>query len=546
MTELVKNNNGGAVYQVSKWTQLDRFLTLGSEANYYSSEQQMTIENARNVQACIKEDGVRAVNRIVEISDSGRAPKNDPALFALAIASADDNVQTRKAALTALPKVARIGTHLFHFAHYVQNFRGWGRALRQAIGNWYTEQSVEGLAMQVIKYQSRDGFSTRDLLRLSHPKTNDVAKDAVFRWVVGGKESLGNTRVSVDPKTRAKVNVAVPDRTGSLPAVINAFEEAKTLDVKTDVSKMVDLIKTHNLPREAVPTAFLNEKEVWVALLHAGKYGMPMTALMRNLNKITQLGILDDKTELDFVVGKLTNKESVKAARMHPFNILVSWKTYSAGKGFKGDMSWVPNKEVVTALENMYYLSFGFIEPTGKKLLLALDVSGSMSSPCMGSQILACYEVVACLAMVTARVEKDYEMVAFTSSGGAWNRGGTKLTKLNVTPTMTFDQVIKQVQRSDFGRTDCALPASYAIENNLDFDGILIMTDNETYGSSQTPYDALQKLRRQSGKEVRQVVVGMTATNFSIANPNDPLSLDVSGADSSMPQVVSDFFRGVI
>ena len=34
---------------------------------------------------CIKADGIRAVNRIVEINDSGRAPKNDPAIFALAL-----------------------------------------------------------------------------------------------------------------------------------------------------------------------------------------------------------------------------------------------------------------------------------------------------------------------------------------------------------------------------------------------------------------------------------------------------------------------------
>jgi 60 kDa SS-A/Ro ribonucleoprotein len=44
---------------------------------------------------------------------------------------------TRRAALAALPRVARIGTHLFQFATFVEQFRGWGRSLRRAVGGWY-------------------------------------------------------------------------------------------------------------------------------------------------------------------------------------------------------------------------------------------------------------------------------------------------------------------------------------------------------------------------------------------------------------------------
>jgi 60 kDa SS-A/Ro ribonucleoprotein len=40
-------------------------------------------------------------------------------------------------------------------------------------------------------------------------------------------------------------------------------------------------------------------------------------------------------------------------------------------------------------------------------------------------------------------------------------------------------------------------------------------------------------------------VVGMTATNFSIADPNDPGSLDVAGFDSAVPQLITDFSRGL-
>ncbi len=67
-------------------------------------------------------------------SREGRAPKNDPALFALALAAGSADEATRKAALDALPQVARTGTHLFQFATFVEGFRGWGRSLRRAVG----------------------------------------------------------------------------------------------------------------------------------------------------------------------------------------------------------------------------------------------------------------------------------------------------------------------------------------------------------------------------------------------------------------------------
>ena len=123
----VQNNARGFAWAVDNWTRLDRFLILGTDGGtFYVGERKLTIDNAQAVLDCLAEDGLKTVDRIVEISTNGRAAKNDPALFALAIAAADSNEATRKAALAALPKVARIGTHLFHFMHFVEGFRGWG------------------------------------------------------------------------------------------------------------------------------------------------------------------------------------------------------------------------------------------------------------------------------------------------------------------------------------------------------------------------------------------------------------------------------------
>src|ERR1043166_1678877 len=85
----VANSAGGFSWKVDDWTQLDRFLILGAEGGtYYINEHDLIKQNHGSVLRCLQADGVRAVNRLVEISDSGRAVKNDPAIFVLALAVA--------------------------------------------------------------------------------------------------------------------------------------------------------------------------------------------------------------------------------------------------------------------------------------------------------------------------------------------------------------------------------------------------------------------------------------------------------------------------
>ena len=101
----VANSAGGYVYAVDDWKRLDRFLILGSGGgSYYATARKLTRENAEAVLRCIAEDGVRVARRIIEISETARAPKNDPAIFALALAAGLRGEPARPAALaTAAP-----------------------------------------------------------------------------------------------------------------------------------------------------------------------------------------------------------------------------------------------------------------------------------------------------------------------------------------------------------------------------------------------------------------------------------------------------------
>ena len=498
----VENNAGGFVFALDNWKRLDRFLILGSEGGtYYVGEKELTQDNAKAVFDCIKSDGIKVVNRIVEISESGRAPKNDPALFALAMCTGLGNSETKKLALDVLPKVARIGTHLFHFIEYVEGFRGWGRGLRTAIANWYNKQEIDDLAYQVIKYQQRDGWSNRDLLRLSHPKTTDNIRNNLYKWIVG------------------------KDPLKELPKRIEAFEEAKITENKDTI---VELIQA-GLPREAIPTKWLNVVSVWDALLQ----NMPLTALIRNLGKMTSIELLKPMSNaVELVVKKLADKDYIKKSRLHPLAILIALKQYEAGHGDKGKLTWEPVAKIVDALDSAFYLTFQNVEPTGKRIMIALDVSGSMSAGFGGTNV-SCCEGASAMALVTAKSESNYMITRFNDG----------IESIPISPRQRLDDVLKYTQEVNFGGTDCSLPMLYACHKNIEIDAFCVYTDNETWGGNVHPFQALQKYRQVTGINARLIVVGMASSGFTIANPNDSGMLDVVGFDSATPQIIADFIR---
>jgi 60 kDa SS-A/Ro ribonucleoprotein len=537
----VRNSNSGYSWQVDDWTRLDRFLILGAEGGtYYIGERDLVKQNHDALIRCIQQDGIRAVNRIVEISDAGRAPKNDPAIFALALVVTHGDVPAKAHAFANLGKVCRIGTHLFHFAEYVNAMRGWGRGLRNAVGRWYVDRGADDLAHQAVKYQQRDGWSHADLLRLAHPKAPSVQHDAVFRWMLTGADSLGEREVK--RKVGGEDRMATYAAVGELPKFIGAFERVKNT---TNVSEVVKLIGEFDLPREAVPTQWLNEAAVWGALLER----MPMTAMIRNLGKMTSLGLLAPFSNAKrLIVRKLRDEAALKRARIHPLAVLVAQKIYAQGHGDKGSLKWSPVSAVVDALDEAFYATFQNVQPCGKPVLLALDVSGSMAQSFIAGSCISAREASAAMALITAATEPEHEIIAFSAAagghGGKWGGGESGITRVNLSPRMRLADVIKQVEAIPMGGTDCALPMLWAARNKLDVSGFITYTDSETWAGSIHPAQALRQYRSEFVGDAKAVVVGMTSNGFTLADPNDRGMMDVVGFDTTAPAVIADFVRG--
>ena len=528
-----KNAAGGYSFVVDDWTRLERFLVIGAEGgSFHVGERKLIRDNAQALHRCIQADGLRTVATIVQISDAGRAPRNDEAIFALAVCASEGSPRVKYHALAAISKVCRTSTHLYQFVEDVGQMRGWGPALKSAVARWYTERPIDSLAMQAIKYQSRNGWSHRDVLRLAHPYARDIDRDALFRWMTAGmagfepKEEL----LRRDRKPCARRRALSRHH---LPELVHAFEQIHADGVT--VPQAVALVEKYRLPHECVPNEMKGDPRIWEALLeHMGP-----TALLRQLAKMTAVGLLAPmRAATRRAVEKLTDPTLLFRGRVHPMRVLMAARQYQTGHGDKGKLAWSPTREILDALDEAFYLSFEAIEPTGQRTLLGLDISGSMDS--LLSCGLSAREASAAMSMVTAKAEKHWHAVAFTSMDGMRSQG---LTPVNFTPKARLGDIVSlswaMAQR--MGRTDCALPMLYAMQQKIEVDAFVIYTDNETWAGSVHPHQALAMYRDRMGIPAKLVAVAFEAAEFTVADPDDAGSMDVVGLDAATPSIIADF-----
>ena len=300
----------------------------------------------------------------------------------------------------------------------------------------------------------------------------------------------------------------------------------------TTPAEAASLIADYNLPWETVPSQFLTDPGVWDALLSAG---IGITALIRNLGRLTRIGLIAPLAEpTKWVASRLTDQDVLRDGRVHPLTVLDAFATYGQGHGVKGSSTWTPVPAIVGALDEAFYLSFGAIEPANKRTLVGLDVSGSMTWGTIAGSSLQPFQAAGAMAMTVVRTEPEYHTMAFAGT----------FQPLALTPSMRLDGVLRAMGNLSFGRTDCALPMTWAASNRVPVDTFIVFTDNETWAGGIHPFQALRQYRELMGIPARLAVVGMTSSGFSIADPSDGGMLDLVGFDLATPNALTAFSRG--
>ena len=144
-------------------------------------------------------------------------------------------------------------------------------------------------------------------------------------------------------------------------------------------------------------------------------------------------------------------------------------------------------------------------------------------------------------ALVTAATEPKHMFTAFTAAFSGLGPSG--LSTLSISPRERLDDVVRRIDRLNFGGTDCALPMLEATKRGWSVDVFVVYTDNETWAGRIHPSQALRQYREKTGIPARLVVVGMASNGFTIADPADGGMLDVVGFDTATPRLIAEFVR---
>lgn len=518
--EQVKNNAGGYVFQVTIWTQLERFLVMGITGNsYYAGKQEMFAENRDIVYKCLQTDPHRTIDLIVKISDEGRAIRNISCVFALSIAAAMPDVEVRRHALMSLRKVCRIGTDLFAFDGFLTRkrpgkgikrpLRGWSHMLRKAIAAWYNDHTPEDLAFEVAKYQSRDGGDHKHLIRMSHLYGATPEHNNVIRWVLDNPEKY-------------------PYNVDELPEILRTKIALETVGNLKDV---LTILRETRAPEEFVPGEWKQHDEVWREIVK----NLGTNAIFRNLCNLAHRGSLTTET-VRWLTEERLNQRAIERSRMHPIKMLLSYAMYLDGSRRQRNgntQNWRVDSKLKAHLEQALEWSFKNVVSTGKRMYLGLDISGSMG---MGS----IYEGVdwltprvgsAVLTSLFVRTEENVIVRGFS----------TDLIDLRLTKSTTLDQTVRKISGLPFGGTDCSLPMLDALKRREVVDLFVVITDNETWAGRIHPFEALNRYRRDINANAKLVVLAMTPTKFSIADPNDSGMLDICSFDSNVYDILRNF-----
>ncbi|MGE3309905.1 MAG: TROVE domain-containing protein [Limisphaerales bacterium] len=555
------------------WVRLDRFLTLGAESGPFvaggggsagdDDAERGDTDNAGTTEPpavvrCIRSDAQRVVARVLETFEAGRAAPNGAGIRVLALVTALGDDAGRSAACAGVPKVCGTAGELFLFARWVTGLRGWGRGLRRAVGNWYRGRFADDLAYQVVKCPRRAGWSHRDLLRLSHPTPATREQAAVFRWILGGAGSLGRRTVlrrvppsecgeesaggGEDPGVAPRnVRAVTYPGVGELPRLLRGLEEAKRAST---VGEVVRLIAERDLPREAVPAAWLGEVSVWDALLHR----MPLASLLGDLGRFAAVGLLAAGSEAAWwIETRLRNPEVLRASRLHPMAFFLARRAYEEGSAPGEAASWNPVPSVVRALEDAFYAAFANVRPVRRSLWVTLDLSASTRRACLPGTRVPVLDAAAAMALVAVSTEPSCVVAGF-SSGVACRIAGSPpvlpgLTLLELLPGMRLEEVMDQLATVVPGPPEPALPMEWALRHRIPVEGFITYTDGEMWMGEVVPSAALDRYREHVGIPAKSVVIRMAGVGMGLVDAADPGTLEIVGFDGATPGVVNGFLQ---
>jgi hypothetical protein len=249
------------------------------------------------------------------------------------------------------------------------------RGVADAVRRMYNERAV-------LRY---DGISRQvrmaDVIELSHPEPKEAAQSALFRYLLDRRhhdDAVADGAVLPMLAAAAEL-AAVP--VDERRAVLRGRGSAALAGAGYSWERLSGWL----------PGGM--DAEAWEAVIPS----MGVMALVRNLRNFDEAGIAEASVES--VIAKITDSAEVAKARLFPYQVWAAYK-HAPSDNWKRALA----QTLAHTTRNI---------PALDGTLVVIDTSGSMQGAVSGRSTMSRVEVAAVMAMATARVAREVDVVIY-------------------------------------------------------------------------------------------------------------------------------------
>ncbi|XSG73149.1 TROVE domain-containing protein [Herpetosiphon llansteffanensis] len=382
---------------------------------------------------------------------------------------------------------------------------GMGRAIKQTINAWLLTLSE----YHVIKYGGTNAGSMtlRDVLRLTRPQPADDRTNALFSYLID----------------RERWRETWAEQAATLLPQIYAVEQLKRT---TDPSEQRALVETGRLPYEIVTGTSKPDLAMWRTLMEQ----MPYFALLRNLATLQRAGVFHDSAMIEYVVGRLSDLESLRRAKILPFRLHAAWVAFLPMNEQEGLIRQTLAQMLEMAFENMPEIP--------GRVVIAPDISGSMRGTLNPKSRVRYVDIAGIFAGSLYHSNPTAQLLPFD----------TTIRQLDFSRHAKLMQIIQQIGTKFGGGTAVSAPISYLYARREVVDVVIALTDNEEWASDSWGGTSFVKVWRNYLAEVnpnaQAFLITIAPYPHAVAPPDEPNVSFIFGWAEHVPAYIAQSLLG--
>jgi len=459
---------------------------------------------------------------------------------------------------------------------------------KKALNRWYNSKDPEELAREVTAMTTRFGQTHYKLIIDYHVNAKLPALDVILTYIMGHSPQKSTTS-SIEQLTEKLKKTNLDDKAKDIFEYFKNYSRMVELsnwnqkDKKGEKRSLKSKEKAKaewligdkpqaaadicaNIPVEilnGVPNIFWKSPPVLNALVPK----MTIRQILHHLPRLSDCGLVSSAPQSDKVhpLTILLDEEKMKLEKIHPFEIISALRRFEMGR-FRpvtlpakaekehkprhcATESWEVQPEVIEACCNAFALSKNLLPKSSMTVLVVVEVTPKSKEATVNGLMGMTAIDIAAVMIPAFKAKHSCTVKAFARRDTPDKADDDfqidlEFPTVDISPNDPPTSVRNKLDSILSSPPDICGLLKELMHQNLKFDAIVLFCgalSTPPHTKDGWPKDVLKLYREKFGIKTKLVVVGSAAKMFTIADNEDPDSLDFVGFGASSPPQIHKF-----